>query len=262
MRPGLAIGVRGLHGDPLAVLRALLRRLRRRSSPPRRLPFCGGAVGVLGYELAEQLDVHRAARPRTTSRLPDAVWLFVDAARCGFDHERGARDLGLGFGARRARPRARARSAPRELRSRSDLRRAARVLAAPAGALAAPRARRRARRAPPTQGRRGDRRGDRRGRALPGLPHLSHRPPVRGRPVAALPRAAPPRSGAVRRLSSSCPRSRSSGSSPERFLRVERDGASRAGRSRARDRAAAIPSQRRARARARSRPPRRTAPRT
>ena len=53
VHPGLALGRRTLRGDPLAVARDLM--------PPAPagaidLPFVTGAVGVLGYELAQQID--------------------------------------------------------------------------------------------------------------------------------------------------------------------------------------------------------------
>jgi aminodeoxychorismate synthase component I len=104
---GLTIGTSHERGPALAALRAHLPRAPRERS---ELPFCGGAVGVLGYELAEQLDVHRLSGADDLA-LPDAVWLFVDAL-IGFDHERGrAEILGLGVADEPAAARERAEHA-------------------------------------------------------------------------------------------------------------------------------------------------------
>ncbi len=90
---GLVPGVKHERGAVLDELRAHL------PGPPIEdpaLPFCGGAVGVLGYEIADQLDVHRL-HGEDDLGLPDAVWLFVDAL-VGFDHQRGSASIfGLGF---------------------------------------------------------------------------------------------------------------------------------------------------------------------
>jgi anthranilate/para-aminobenzoate synthase component I len=70
----------------LAALRALLPTRAARGS---ELPFCAAPSAWFGYELAEQLDVHRLSGADDLA-LPDAVWLFVDAL-IGFDHEREPR---------------------------------------------------------------------------------------------------------------------------------------------------------------------------
>ena len=111
---GLTVGTSHERGPALAALRARLPAAPRERS---ELPFCGGAVGVLGYELAEQLDVHRLSGADDLA-LPDAVWLFVDAL-IGFDHERGrAEILGLGVAHEPAAARERAERAARGLAQR------------------------------------------------------------------------------------------------------------------------------------------------
>src|SRR5688572_10507864 len=111
---GLAPGATRERGPALAALRA-----RLPAAPPEssELPFCGGAVGVFGYELAEQLDVH-ALHGADDLALPDAVWLFVDAL-VAFDHERGEVSIaGLGIGHDAATARARAQHAAHSLAQR------------------------------------------------------------------------------------------------------------------------------------------------
>jgi len=110
---GLTIGSTRERGPALAALRA-----RLPAAPPDdcALPFCGGAVGVFGYELAEQLDVH-ALHGADDLALPDAVWLFVDAL-IGFDRERGAQIAGLGVAHDAATARARAERAAHSLAQR------------------------------------------------------------------------------------------------------------------------------------------------
>ncbi len=75
-RPGLAVGRREATGDLLALVRALFPEPPV-DSPPADLPFIGGAVGYLGYELANQFDVHRF-RGLDDLQLPDLYLLFVD----------------------------------------------------------------------------------------------------------------------------------------------------------------------------------------
>jgi len=82
-------------GDPLERLRHWLPP--RPTGPPPTLPFAGGAVGYFGYELAEQLDVHQL-HGRDDLALPDAVWLLVDRV-VAIEHETGrAFACALGFG--------------------------------------------------------------------------------------------------------------------------------------------------------------------
>jgi aminodeoxychorismate synthase component I len=90
---GLAVGTARDRARALGAIRHLLPAAPAGGCD---LPFCGGAVGVFGYELAEQLDVHRLHGADDLG-LPDAIWLFVDAL-VAFDHERGsAQVIGLGF---------------------------------------------------------------------------------------------------------------------------------------------------------------------
>ncbi len=111
---GLALGTSHERGPALAALRARLPAAPREGTD---LPFCGGAVGVLGYELAEQLDVHRLSGVDDLA-LPDAVWLFIDAL-IGFDHARGrAEILGLGVAENPTTARKRAERAAHALAQR------------------------------------------------------------------------------------------------------------------------------------------------
>ena len=111
---GLTVGVTRERGPVLEALRALLPAA---PADECALPFCGGAVGVFGYELAEQLDVH-ALHGADDLALPDAVWMFVDAL-VGFDHERGGAHIaGLGVAHDAATARARAKRAAHALAQR------------------------------------------------------------------------------------------------------------------------------------------------
>jgi para-aminobenzoate synthetase component 1 len=83
-------------GDPLAVARDLLPSLPADAAPG--LPFVGGAIGWLGYELAERLEpLH--LRGREPGELPDLMLLFVDRV-LALDLASGeVFACGLGFGA-------------------------------------------------------------------------------------------------------------------------------------------------------------------
>jgi para-aminobenzoate synthetase component 1 len=75
-RPGLVVGRRHASGDLLEAVRSLF------PTPPSNLevpdlPFIGGAVGYLGYELAGQFDVHHF-RGLDDLQLPDLYLLFID----------------------------------------------------------------------------------------------------------------------------------------------------------------------------------------
>jgi len=106
--PRLACGELRSSGDPLARLRELLPP--RPDAPAPELPFAGGAIGYLGYELAEQLDAHHLTG-RDDLALPDALFLLVDRL-FAVDHASGrAFALALGMGEHESQARARAESA-------------------------------------------------------------------------------------------------------------------------------------------------------
>lgn len=94
VRPGLPHGRRAVECDPLELVRALLPE-----PPPQDVPFpfAGGAVGYLGYELAEQTEpvsLHGV----DDLGLPDLTLLFVDRL-LAFDHAEGRLcAIALGFG--------------------------------------------------------------------------------------------------------------------------------------------------------------------
>jgi len=94
-RPGLAPGRMRLRGDPLEAARALLPRLAPAAAP--ELPFVGGAVGWLGYELAARIEPI-ALRAGDGRDPPDLALFFVDRV-AAFDHATGRLyACGLGFG--------------------------------------------------------------------------------------------------------------------------------------------------------------------
>ena len=104
---GLEPGRRHLRGDPFAVLRALLPPAPREPGPA--LPFAGGAVLLLSYELA-RTTTGAELRAVDDLGLPDLVALVVDRLRV-VDHVAGrsfAVGLGVGKDARAARRRAEA----------------------------------------------------------------------------------------------------------------------------------------------------------
>jgi aminodeoxychorismate synthase component I len=109
--PRFAVGDHVFDADPLDWLRRLLPRRPDESAP--KASFCGGAVGYLGYELAEQLDVHRL-HGRDDLRLPDAVFLLVDRV-LAFDHDTGRMSAcGIGLAERAGPARERAAQAAAE----------------------------------------------------------------------------------------------------------------------------------------------------
>jgi para-aminobenzoate synthetase component 1 len=105
--PRFPVGRQCFEGDPLELLRRILPAAPRDPAP--HFPFCGGAVGYLGYELAEQIDVH-ALHGRDDLGLPDALLLLVDRVLAvdAASGRRFASALGLAESAARAEVRARA----------------------------------------------------------------------------------------------------------------------------------------------------------
>ncbi len=113
----LSPGRHVLEGDPLETLRSLLPRLAPEAAAGA-IPFVGGAVGYLGYELAELFE-DLGPPVGCDTGLPDAAILLVDRL-LAWDHESGrALALGLGVGAdpaaARAAAEANARAAERWL---------------------------------------------------------------------------------------------------------------------------------------------------
>ena len=71
-------------GDPFAVLAEELARHPRPAGPPGPAPFCGGAVGFIGYEAGLRLErVH--SRPPNAGGQPEMAFGFYDAV-AAFDH--------------------------------------------------------------------------------------------------------------------------------------------------------------------------------
>jgi len=115
VRAGEAPGRRLLDADPFAVLRSLLPKLDHAGDPSSDVapPFVGGAVGFFGYELAE-LQEELGAAPLDDRGLPDGVFLFVDRL-LAWDHATGRSwAIGLGFGASPGQARAAAESSAAE----------------------------------------------------------------------------------------------------------------------------------------------------
>jgi para-aminobenzoate synthetase component 1 len=108
-RPDLAPGLHTGASDPLELARALLAP-RPDCGEELAIPFAGGAVGFVGYELAQLFD-RIELRAEDDLGLPDLVLLFVDRL-VAVDAERSeACALGLGFGATPGEARARAQAA-------------------------------------------------------------------------------------------------------------------------------------------------------
>ena len=95
-RPDLALGRSRLAGDPLAALRRVLPP-RPSLDPAPDLPFLGGAVGWLGYELAESLEPRLARAAPDGPGLPELGLLLVDRL-IALEHATGRRfACALGF---------------------------------------------------------------------------------------------------------------------------------------------------------------------
>jgi len=102
VRTDVPVGRRVLRGDFFEVARGLLPRLPADVEP--ELPFVGGVVGYLGYELAERLERLDLGGDDDLG-LPDAVLLYVDRLLV-WDHERDrAWAVALGCGERPERAR-------------------------------------------------------------------------------------------------------------------------------------------------------------
>jgi para-aminobenzoate synthetase component 1 len=93
---GLIVGTSVVEHDPLELVRRLMPPAPVGAEHGVASPFVGGAVGYLGYELAQQLeDLELFARDDL--RLPDLALLFVDQLLV-LDHQcQRAQVAGLGF---------------------------------------------------------------------------------------------------------------------------------------------------------------------
>jgi para-aminobenzoate synthetase component 1 len=94
VRPDLEAGFRVVDSDPLDAIRALMPAPPAGADTP--MPFVGGAVGYLGYELAERIEPV-SLHGRDDLDFPDMTLLFVDRL-LALDHETGrVFAVGLGF---------------------------------------------------------------------------------------------------------------------------------------------------------------------
>ncbi len=113
---GLTPGRRVWNGDALEALRAWTPRLDV-GAEPAPLPFVGGAGGWLGYDLAAELEPIDLGG-RDDHGLPDAMWLLCDRL-LAIDHATATvHASGLGFGSDRAQALQRARDAAQQLAAR------------------------------------------------------------------------------------------------------------------------------------------------
>jgi len=116
---GFGPGRRSLAGHPLELLRRFL-VASSDECPEHAPPFCGGALGVFGYELGGWLEKLPPPPPDDVGLpcLPDLALLFVDRV-LAFDHlDRRLFACGTGFGASAGEARANAAAAARALRER------------------------------------------------------------------------------------------------------------------------------------------------
>src|SRR5262245_2637398 len=114
VHPGVPIGVRTLRGDPLDAVRALLPPPPE--GAPEEIPFAGGAVGYLGYELSSRFEALGLSAADDLG-LPDLVLLFVDRVLAWDHREERLVALGLGMAGDAAGARERARAGAREIAS-------------------------------------------------------------------------------------------------------------------------------------------------
>lgn len=83
-----ASGSKSWSGEALSSLRDGLAALRPLpSTPPEDVPFLGGAIGYLGYELLHTRE-QIPAKVAPASAPPDMIWAFVDEV-LSVDHEQG-----------------------------------------------------------------------------------------------------------------------------------------------------------------------------
>jgi len=117
VHPDLCVGRQRVSADPFDLVRALL-PVAPMESGDGLPPFCGGAVGVFGYELAGLLE-RLPEPPPDDLGLPDLTLLFVDQV-LAFDHLDGRLfACGLGFDRDPAEARAGARRAVASARERA-----------------------------------------------------------------------------------------------------------------------------------------------
>jgi para-aminobenzoate synthetase component I len=146
VREDLPLGRSALPGGALAPFRTLLAPQAVACGAP--VPFAGGAVGWLGYELAHALEPRLAPPPDDPDALPDVALLLVDRV-VALEHATGRRfACALGFAQDAASARARAEAAadawsadlaaPPPPPRAAGPRRAARVASAPRLSLDAP----------------------------------------------------------------------------------------------------------------------------
>jgi para-aminobenzoate synthetase component 1 len=130
-RPDLSVGRSVRSVATLEALRELLPPPPH--GAPDGLPFAGGAVGWLGYELAQDME-GISLRAADDLGLADSVWLLVDRL-VAFDHHADeVWALGLGFARDGAAARGRAERATEELAGRLEGAAAASPRAAAPGA--------------------------------------------------------------------------------------------------------------------------------
>ncbi len=98
---GLTPGRHVVDGDFFETARALLPRLPAQAGASE-LPFVGGALCALGYELAEQIEDLALGGGLDDLALPDATLLFVDRVLIWDHHHERLFAAALGFGAQAA----------------------------------------------------------------------------------------------------------------------------------------------------------------
>jgi para-aminobenzoate synthetase component 1 len=97
VRSDLQPGSTVVEHDPFALMRRLMPPLPDGAEQAASLPFVGGAVGYLGYELAQELE-RLELFARDDLRLPDLALLFVDQLLILDGEGQRAHVAGMGFG--------------------------------------------------------------------------------------------------------------------------------------------------------------------